>query len=257
MLTHAGLDVEALRAEHAALGAPDRGSPLSGLAAADLEIVRHWDDDIALLLEERRAARSETRVVPLPAALSASDLVRLAADPETFTRRLARPMPSAPAPAARRGTRFHAWVEQHFGVRPLLDPDDLPGAADADIDSDDALDAMRESFLSTPYAERTPVEIEVPFALVVGGRVVPGRIDAVFGELDADGVMRYDVVDWKTSATHDADPLQLSIYRLAWAELAGVPVEQVDAAFVYVRDGAVVRPATLLDRAALESLLAG
>ena len=257
VLAHADLDGEALRAEHAALDRLDADSPLLGLDAADLQTVAQWDDDIALLLEERRAARSEHRVVPLPASLSASDVVRLAADPTRFTRGLARPMPSAPAPAARRGTRFHAWVEQHFGVRPLLEPDDLPGAADADIDSDAALDAMRTTFLSLPYADQTPVSTEVPFALVVGGRVVPGRIDAVFATTDEDGGTRYDVVDWKTSTTHDADPLQLSIYRLAWAELADVPIERVDVAFVYVRDGAIVRPDRLLGRDPLEEVLRG
>jgi DNA helicase-2/ATP-dependent DNA helicase PcrA len=85
--------------------------------------------------------------------------------------------------------------------------------------------------------------------------VVPGRIDAVFSSVDEDGFTRYDVVDWKTSRRHDSDPLQLAIYRVAYAELAGVPVEQVDAAFVYVRDGAVVRPEGLLTRAELEALL--
>ena len=45
---------------------------------------------------------------------------------------------------------------------------------------------------------------------------------------------RFEVVDWKTSRAHDSDPLQLSIYRVAYAELQGVALEQVDAAFVYV-----------------------
>ena len=146
-------------------------------------------------------------------------------------------------------------MEQHFGLRPLLDPDDLPGAADSDLDSDDALDAMREAFLRSPYAEAVPTAIEVPFTLVLGGRVVPGRIDAVFTSVDADGLERVEVVDWKTSRQHDSDPLQLSIYRVAYAELAGLPLEQVDAAFVYVRDGAVVRPEVLHTRAELEALL--
>ncbi len=255
----AGLDVVDLRAEHAALatvaGAGEFGSPLLGLAADDLELVRGWDDDIALLLEERRADRSATRVVPLPASLSASDLLRLAADPDAFTRQLARPVPSAPAPAARRGTRFHAWVEAHFGVAPLLDPDDLPGAADTGIDSDDALAAMQEMFLASAYADRSPIGIEVPFSLVLGGRVVPGRIDAVFSSSTPEGSTRFEVVDWKTSQKHGSDPLQLAIYRVAYAELAGVPLDHVDAAFLYVRDGAVVRPEGLLDRAALEALL--
>ena len=251
--------VEDLREEHTTLAADtglwDEPSPLFGLGADDLELVRGWDDDIALLLEERRAERSATRTVALPASLSASDLVRLAADPESFTRRLARPVPSAPALAARRGTRFHAWVEAHFGVAPLLDPDDLPGAADSGIDSDDALAVMQETFLASAYADRSPVGVEVPFSLVLGGRVVPGRIDAVFASTAPDGSMRFEVVDWKTSAAHESDPLQLAIYRVAYSELAGVPLEQVDAAFLYVRDGVVVRPDHLLDRAALEALL--
>jgi DNA helicase-2/ATP-dependent DNA helicase PcrA len=247
VLAHRDLDVEALRAEHARLA--------DILDPAGLATVSGWDDDIALLLEERRGELSATRTVPLPSALSASDLVRLAADPDLFTRRLARPVPSAPALAARRGTRFHAWVEQHFGMRPLLEPDDLPGAVDADIDSDEALAAMQTAFLASPYADRTPVDIEVGFSLVLGGRVVPGRIDAVFTEVGADGETRFEVVDWKTHRAHDADPLQLAIYRVAYAELRGVPVDLVDAAFVYVRDGSVVREPDLPDRSALEALL--
>ena len=43
--------------------------------------------------------------------------------------------------------------------------------------------------------------------------------------------------------------------RVAYAEIAGLPLEQVDAAFVYVRDGAVVRPEVLHTRAELEALL--
>jgi DNA helicase II / ATP-dependent DNA helicase PcrA len=253
-----GSSVDDLRAEHVALAAADGtfdAAALAGLDADDLELVRGWDDDIALLLDERRAERSAVRRVPLPTSLSASELVHLAADPDAFARRLARPMPSAPAPAARRGTRFHAWVEAHFGVRPLLDPDDLPGAADHDLDTDADLDALRDAFLAGPYSDRDPWGIEVPFSLVVGGRVVPGRIDAVFTTVDDDGVERFEVVDWKTSTKHTADPLQLAIYRVAFAEMLGVPVDRVTAAFAYVRDGSVVRPADLPDRAALEALL--
>ncbi len=249
-----GLTVDDLRGEHAGL-TDGVASPLHGLDDVDLELVRGWDDDIALVLEERRAERSATRVVPLPASLSASDLLRLAADPADFTRRLARPLPAPPSPAARRGTRFHAWVEAHYGVAPLLDPDDLPGAADADIDSDDSLAALQEAFLASPYAERSPVGVEVPFSLVLGGRVVPGRIDAVFASTDAGGATRYEVVDWKTSQAQDSDPLQLAVYRVAYAELAGVPLDAVDAAFLYVRTGSLVRPDDLPDRAALEALL--
>jgi len=253
-----GTTVDDLRAEHTELaGDLSEWSPLSGLAADDLETVRGWDDDIALLLEERRGERAATRTVAVPSSLSASALVELAADEDRFARRLARPVPHPPAPAARRGTRFHAWVEDHFGVRPLLEPDDLPGAADAEIDDDTDLAGLRAAFLRTAWAARTPTAIEVPFSLVLGGRVVPGRIDAVFADTGPDGITRYEVVDWKTSKQQTADPLQLAVYRVAYAELLDVPLEQVSAAFVYVRDGSVVRPTDLPDRAALEVLLVG
>ncbi len=160
---------------------------------------------------------------------------------------LARPMPHPPAPAARRGTEFHAWVESRYGQQTLLDPDDLPGAADHDIVSDEALARLKEAFEGSAYASETPVAVEAPFSVVVAGRVVNGRIDAVF---ERDG--RYDVIDWKTGSARSVDPMQLALYRLAWAHLQGVPVDEVDAAFVMVATGEVVRPDT---SAALAQLL--
>jgi DNA helicase II / ATP-dependent DNA helicase PcrA len=62
------------------------------------------------------------------------------------------------------------------------------------------------------------------------------------------------VVDWKTARAENADPLQLAIYRVAWADLAGVPVDRVRAAFYYVRSGRLDEP-DLPDRAALEDLV--
>ena len=75
--------------------------------------------------------------------------------------------------------------------------------------------------------------------MVVGGRVINGRIDAVF---DIDG--RFDVVDWKTGSTARVDPRQLAVYRLAWARMQGVDWRNVDAAFVMVATGEELRPDT-------------
>jgi DNA helicase-2/ATP-dependent DNA helicase PcrA len=188
----------------------------------------------------------------VPDVLSASQLVRLRADAAGLARDLARPLPRPPAPHAKRGTEFHAWVESLFDARPLIDPTDLPGAGDADVDDEPDLAVLKEAFLASPYAARRPVVVEAPFELVLAGRVVRGRIDAVY-PTEAGG---YEVVDWKTGRG-PADPTQLAVYRLAWAELAGVPVERVDAAFLHVRTGEVVRPAHLPGRPELEALLAG
>lgn len=138
---------------------------------------------------------------------------------------------------------------------PVLEPEDLPGS-EAEIADEQDLEALKDAFERTAYAHRTPYRIEAPFQLAIAGRVVRGRIDAVYKDGDGDAAT-YEIVDWKTSRGRTADPLQLALYRLAWAEQQGVPLESVDAAFLYVRTGEVVRPSALPDRAALERLLAG
>ncbi|MFK3982976.1 UvrD-helicase domain-containing protein [Micromonospora sp. NPDC050397] len=227
------------------------------LAAEDPEVER-WRRETDLLLAERAelAARSGPIEVALPAHLSVSQLVALRRDPYALARALRRPMPSRPEPYARRGTAFHAWLEQRFGADRLLDIDELPGAADSDAAPDEALAELRERFLASEWADRVPVEVEVPFATVVAGVVVRGRMDAVF----AGPGSRFDVVDWKTGRlpvgpAADAAAVQLAAYRLAWAELAGVPLEQVRAAFHYVREGVTVRPVDLLDADGLAALI--
>ncbi len=164
-------------------------------------------------------------------------------------------MPRPPSPAARFGTRFHAWVEARFGQQALLDPDDLPGRADLGIDDEDDLRELIARFEEGPFGERVPVAVEPPFALVLAGQVVRGRIDAVYADDEAGPDGGYLLVDWKTNREQTADPLQLAIYRVAWAELTGTPLERVRAAFHYVRTGETVEPAGLPDRAGLEALI--
>lgn len=221
------------------------------LTAAEAALVADWDADAELLLAEAVAEPDSRRLVALPPTLSASRLVRLHADPARLARELARPMPRRPVPAARHGTRFHAWVESLFAQRPLLDPEDLPGAGDDELAPDEDLTTLQAAFLRSPYAGRQPIAVEAPFELLLAGRVVRGRIDAVYA---ADG--GHEVVDWKTG-TEPADPVQLAVYRLAWAELVGLPVDAVSAAFLYVRSGEISRPSPLPDRAALTAIVTG
>lgn len=219
-----------------------------------------WRTEVDLLLTERaRQARAEGPVeVALPGQLTVSQLVVLRRDPQALAQGLRRPLPARPNPYARRGTAFHAWLEQRFGAGRLLDIDELPGAADSDAAPDETLDRLRESFLRSEWADRTPIEVEVPFATVVGTVVLRGRMDAVFAAPGG----RFDVVDWKTGRRPtgpeaDAAAVQLAAYRLAWAELAKVPVDRVRAAFHYVAEGATVRPTDLLDADGLAALVTG
>jgi DNA helicase-2/ATP-dependent DNA helicase PcrA len=243
---------EQVRADLASLAA---GVPLpedEGLLPWEREELARLDREAALLLDEERAARRAVREVLLPASLSASQLMRLRQDPDAFARELARPLPRPPAPAARRGTRFHAWVEGLFEDRPLLDPDELPGAEDDELGTDEDLAALQEAFQASGWAGRRPYAVEAPFALPLAGRVVRGRIDAVYDLGDG----RWQVVDWKTGR-ESADPVQLAVYRLAWARLVGVEPEAVSAAFLYVRTGKEVVHDDLPGAEELAALLTG
>ncbi len=253
-----GVGAESARRLEAAarVRAADPEAPDPELDLVEAARVADWDAEIERLLAEARAERTGEVAVALPSSLSATALGRLRDDPEAFARDLARPMPRQPAPAARFGTRFHAWVEARFGQQGLFDPDELAGRGDAGIDDEADLKDLVARFEEGPFGARVPAAIEAPFALVLdlsgGGRqVVRGRIDAVYDEPDGSVL----VVDWKTVAHQDADPLQLALYRLAWAELRGLPLAQVRAAFHYVRTGDTVVHASLPDRAAIERLL--
>jgi DNA helicase-2/ATP-dependent DNA helicase PcrA len=219
--------------------------------------VEHWVRDADLLLRERARAAAPTVDVPLPSHLSVSALVTLRRDPSELARRLRRPMPGAPAPQARRGTAFHAWLEERFGAARLVDLDELPGSGDELAAPDGALAELQAAFLASEWADRQPVEVEVPFETPLGPLTLRGRIDAVF--TDGNG---YEVIDWKTGPPPSGAELatagvQLAAYRLGWSRLTGVPVEHVSAGFHYVAAGVTVRPVDLLDEAGLLGLVTG
>ncbi|KPH99377.1 Helicase superfamily 1 UvrD-related protein [Actinobacteria bacterium OK074] len=227
------------------------------LTPEEARTVASWDRDLDALTGELLRAREGVTDVPLPTTLTATQLLKLAADPDGLAQELARPPPRPPQPAARRGTRFHAWVEARFEELrlPLLEPEELPGG-DAEIADERDLEALKDAFERSEYAHRTPYAVEVPVQLTLAGRVVRGRIDAVYRQGEGE-TATYEIVDWKTSRTGTGDPLQLAVYRLAWAERRQVPLEAVTAAFLYVRGGEVVRPHDLPGRDALERLLTG
>ena len=243
-----GREGEAVRpAAQLSAGGPNAGTGLSGAAAG-------WAREAALLLE-RRARRSAGQDVHLPSHISASTLVDLGDDPAVVLGRLRRPVPREPGMSARKGTAFHAWVEEYYGNAGMLDLGEAPGSDDH-IDAAYDLDAMVATFRASPWADRAPAFVEVPVETRVGDVVVRGRIDAVFQ--DADG--GWDLVDWKTGRRPSAAQLrtrsvQLAVYRLAWARLKGTPLENVRAAFFYVADNEVVRPHDLGTAAALENIV--
>ncbi|MFI7534718.1 ATP-dependent helicase [Streptosporangium sp. NPDC049376] len=239
---------------------PDRVSP--ALRGWDRERARAWERDIELLLRERELNRRRgPGRVELPTHLTVSSLVTLASDPKALARQIRRPVPRKPAPLARRGTSFHSWLESRWGQQRLIDELDLPGSADETGEADEAADIqlaeLRERFEESEWADREPLDVEVPFETMIADRLVRGRMDAVFETPDGG----YEVVDWKTGRrpkgkkAEVAAAVQLAAYRLAWAHLAEVPLGRVSAAFHYVRLNETVRPADLLDERGLVALI--
>ncbi|HOB50829.1 MAG TPA: ATP-dependent DNA helicase [Mycobacterium sp.] len=265
----------------AAAMAGDPGVPDGSDEAAVPDDVDDWvaaiTADVDALLAERARA-SAPRPVRLPPSLSVSALVELDRDPRAAAR-LARRLPARPDPHALLGTAFHDWVQRFFGADRLFDLDDLPGAGDTRGADAEALEELQEAFRASEWAARTPLAVEVPFEMTLTDQegadqkgvdqegvdqesadqentVVRGRIDAVFSDPDG-GVT---VVDWKTGepptgAARQHAAVQLAVYRLAWAALAGVPESRVRAVFHYVRAGRTVAPDTLYGREELAALL--
>ncbi|NYI40750.1 ATP-dependent DNA helicase [Demequina lutea] len=220
-----------------------------------------WDEnlplarEVAVMLAERASRSQNAGDVLLPAHLSTSALVAMRRDRESFARQLRRPVPVEPTAAAHTGSALHAWIEARFGHVPLWEDED------AQDDEATVLDALKETFLASEWAARTPSHVEADVELPVGGVTIRSRIDAVFAP--GAGLDRVTVVDWK-SGRPPSDPeerqareVQLAMYRLAWAAREGLSIDEVDAAFYYVGADATVRPERLLGREEIEALISG
>ena len=243
-------------------GDVERGAALvtramSGDAGEESADVEGWVADVDALLAERARLVEPAAGAP-PSQLSVSGLVDLARDPAGAAQRLRYRLPTRPDPRALLGNAFHAWVQQFYGAECLFDLADLPGAADSDVGDTRELAALQAAFTESVWAARTPIAVEVPFEMPIGATLVRGRIDAVFADPDGGAT----VVDWKTGepprgpeAMRQA-AVQLAVYRLAWAALAGVPESSVRTAFYYVRARTTVAPDDLPAPAELAGLLA-
>ena len=197
----------------------------SGVAsAAEQERIAAWDRDAAFLAEQ--LTRRTSRNLTLPSGLTATALMELRKNPAGFAERLARRMPREPKRSARLGERFHEWVMARFSLSPGFDELDFRVHAE-----EPGLERLKRAFEASQFANRTPLGIEVPFLLCWESLVLRGRIDAVFPSDDP----AFDalVIDWKIGDA-DADPLQLAIYRQAWAEARGLEPERVATAFYHV-----------------------
>ena len=214
--------------------------------------------DATMLLNEIQSRRDATSVY-LPSRFSVSTLIALKKNPDALALNLRRPMPNFSNPFARRGTQFHEWIERHFKVSTLLDEDALDPFG-LPNQEEKALEELKELWLHSEWAARTPFEVESGFETVLAGTVIKGRIDAVYREKEASGEYLYEVVDWKTGRELDGEDLasasiQLAMYRLAYSKLHEVPLERISAAFFYIPNQKTLRPVDLLNKAELLAII--
>lgn len=210
----------------------------------DNDLFSQWEKEVSALIEEHHRAQATVVDVELPRELTATDLVALKENPENFARRKRRPVPFKPNTYAKRGTAFHEWLEERAGAQALLDVDELPGI-DEEL-SNEELGQLKEAFLASEWAERTPAFVEHPFEVSIGGTMVRGRMDAVFRNPDDSWL----IIDWKTGHVPNKTQLrsvtmQLAVYRYAWAKLQGIDPQDVGAAFYYVMPATLVAPTDL------------
>ncbi|WP_440711243.1 UvrD-helicase domain-containing protein [Herbiconiux sp. YIM B11900] len=129
---------------------------------------------------------------------------------------------------------------------------------DAVAENDDLAEiaGLIATFEASEFGDRQPAEVELEIHLVLAGRIVICKIDAIF--VDGD---RVEVVDWKTgkapadAADLELKQLQLALYRLAYARWKGIDVDRVGASFYFVAEDRVIRPERLHTEAELEALI--
>ena len=227
----------------------ESSAPLS-LDTAATDELREYLEDARAIIAEFNEYKAGALDVALPPRLSTSTLVALHEDPSELARTIRRPMPRAMDEYSHRGTAFHLWIENHFNAKTLFDDEDFDLLTP--LEEDQKLEELKEKWLASDWASLTPHAVEVPFETVIAGVLVRGRIDAVYKTENG-----FEVVDWKTGSKvlGESSAVQLAVYRLAWAKLQGISVDNVSAAFHYVPTNKTDRRANLLSEEKLIDLL--
>jgi DNA helicase-2/ATP-dependent DNA helicase PcrA len=199
--------------------------------------------ELVALLQEQQDGSFAPRP-SLPVRLSASKIVQLVTDPDSFYEQILRPMPQPFSAAAELGSVFHASLEQAFLSGSELDVSDWSHEQKA----------LGQNFLDSPFAKLTAHSVELPIEYAIAGTVVVCKLDAVFETSDG-----FLIVDWKSGkkpADSDLETraIQLALYRIGFARLLGIGVEKVSAAFYFAADNQQVMP-TLMSEGELSQRL--
>jgi DNA helicase II / ATP-dependent DNA helicase PcrA len=178
-------------------------------------LIEQRDRELELIARagaERRPVRPE-----LPGILSATAYVALEAG-RLEPWQLIRPLPEKPTTARRLGTEVHRLIEERTrGISPFPEESELdePG----EVTGPNFMTTTLGHWAASGYADREPATlpsgepmVELPFTMRLDGRIVRGRVDAVY-PTDDGGL---EVVDFKTGKRFEPDEHdQLDLYARA------------------------------------------
>ncbi len=195
---------------------------------------------LAIHLRERDlATRAAPGAAGTPTTVSVSGLMDYAGCPKRFYWSAIRPLPRFSGPAARRGTRVHAWIERRsIGQETLFELDEPPDMAPEELTGEPGKEErLREVFMASRFNRELPLFTERPFLLSIDGHVVNGRIDAIFAAPGGG----WEVVDYKTGRQpEDDDPMsaiQLDVYALACMSVWRKRREDLTLTYFYLSSG--------------------
>src|SRR6266536_2567570 len=199
---------------------------------------------LAAHLADRESAGPSEPSPPMTVAVGG--VIEYVRCPKRFYWSSVRPLPRFSGPAARIGTQVHAWIERRSsGQASLLELDEAPDLTAEDLAGEPGkLERLQRRFTESRFATAPPLYAERPFLLYLGGFVVGGRIDAIFGTPESP----WEVVDYKTGRRPpEEDPLaglQLDLYALACTEVWRKRPEDLTLTYFYLATGEeVTRPA--------------
>ena len=166
-------------------------------------------------------------------------------------------MPQAPYKQTRSGTLFHGWVEQQFGSGKFFGEktSDDSGFENLDSLAYENIEQLQNNFSKSRFAKMKPLEIEREIQFTIGQNTFICKLDAVF-ETES-GVL---IVDWKTGkapknkAEEKLRSLQLALYRLAYSQFTGLPIEQIGVSFYFVAEDLELVPEAIADENELMAL---
>ena len=190
--------------------------------------------EIDLLLREQDDRIRRLSEVELPVRIPASKFKDFVSDLAAQAARYQRPVPTEPYRATKTGTAFHAWVEEF-----MVSDQDNPSTEIAEL---------AEIFKGSRFKAEDAGEIEIEINLTRGGNTFVCKLDAVFDYGD-----RVEIVDWKSGsspkdqAQKDQMILQLALYRFAYSQLRGIPIEKIDVCFYFVAENLELKPEVVPD----------